>query len=418
MDFIDICAGIGGFRNGLEQAGHRCVGYVEIDKYARKSYEKMYDTTGEWTATDVTKIKPNDIPRADLWCFGFPCQDISVAGSQKGLGGTRSGIFYSIIELLKGKNPEDRPEWILVENVKNLLSINGGGDFTEVLYQMAEAGYDVEFCLFNSKDFGVPQNRERVFIVGHFRERCSGFVLFDTGTGEQINRNGCEEKTEELKQIIDGGNQADRVYESTGLSKTITGTGGGGGTKTGYYTVPKETGIKKMLESTQHYTVSDSEGLSPTIAACDYKDPQKVAIPRIKKVIDGDHETDNVVGSDGVSKSLKATDYKNPHKIAIPCLTPDRMKKRQNGRRFKGNGDPMFTLTAQDKHGVLIYDGREYNIRRLTPRECFRLQGFSDADYDNAESVNSNTQLYKQAGNAVTVNVAKYIGERLKRANG
>ena len=127
MNFIDICAGIGGFRSGLERAGHKCIGWVEIDKYARKSYEEMYDTTGEWTAEDITKIEPEEILESDIWCFGFPCQDISVAGKQRGLSGERSGIFYNIIGLLKSKDTKDKPEWLLVENVKNLLSIKGGG---------------------------------------------------------------------------------------------------------------------------------------------------------------------------------------------------------------------------------------------------------------------------------------------------
>lgn len=127
MKFIDICAGIGGFRLGLERAGHECIGFVEKDKFAVKSYRAMYNTEGEWYAEDITKIKSEDIPASDCWCFGFPCQDISVAGKRKGLTGERSGIFYDIISLLKGKSPEDRPNYIIVENVKNLLSIDGGG---------------------------------------------------------------------------------------------------------------------------------------------------------------------------------------------------------------------------------------------------------------------------------------------------
>ena len=128
MKFIDICAGIGGFRLGFERAGHECIGYVEFDKFARASYEAMYDTTGEWTAWDVTKLTPEEIPYADCWTFGFPCQDISVAGKMKGIkNGTRSGIFYDIIKLLKGKSPKDRPKWLVIENVKNLLSIDAGG---------------------------------------------------------------------------------------------------------------------------------------------------------------------------------------------------------------------------------------------------------------------------------------------------
>lgn len=148
LTFLDLCSGIGGFRLGLESAGHKCVGYCEYDKFARASYEAMYDTEGEWKADDVTKLKPSDVPRADIWCFGFPCQDISVAGKQRGLVGKRSGIYFNIIDLLKGKEESDKPTYLFVENVKNLLSINAGFDFATVLSEMGEAGYDCRWrCL-------------------------------------------------------------------------------------------------------------------------------------------------------------------------------------------------------------------------------------------------------------------------------
>lgn len=204
--FIDICAGIGGMRYGLEQAGMKCIGYVEIDKYARASYEQMYDTTGEWTEYDITKVKAEDIPRANMWAFGFPCQDISVAGKQRGLQGERSGIFYDIINLLKGKSEEDRPDWLLVENVKNLLSLHGGRVFTEVLHEISEAGYDVRWHLVNSKDHGVPQNRERVFIIGHLRDRCGGQIFLDPRQSGSLSGNSQEEQPKiEMSNNSDGG---------------------------------------------------------------------------------------------------------------------------------------------------------------------------------------------------------------------
>lgn len=226
LTFIDICAGIGGFRAGLERAGMKCIGYVEIDKYARKSYEALYDTKGEWTEYDITKIKSEDIPRADLWCFGFPCQDISVAGKQRGLKGERSGIFYDIIKLIKGKSEEDRPTWLLIENVKNLLSLHGGGVFTEVLSEISEAGYDARWYLINSKDHGVPQNRERVFIIGHLRNRGGGQIFSDPREGRQTSGDTQEEqqKVEKFGERFDHmiGNrkyQSSHVYVIGGVSK-------------------------------------------------------------------------------------------------------------------------------------------------------------------------------------------------------
>lgn len=137
MNFVDFFAGIGGIRLGLEQAGHKCVGFCEFDKYARTAYKAMYDTEGEWESRDVRTVRTYDIPDADLWCFGFPCQDISVAGKQKGLQeGERSGLFYEIMRLLAGRRQEDRPRWLLVENVKNLLSIGNGFDFARLLLEV------------------------------------------------------------------------------------------------------------------------------------------------------------------------------------------------------------------------------------------------------------------------------------------
>lgn len=127
MKFVDFFAGIGGMRLGLEQAGHECIGWCEFDKFAQQSYRTIHNTEGEWFANDVSTVRPYDVPKADLWCFGFPCQDISVAGKQAGLeGGKRSGLFFEIMRLLAGRKEKDRPEWLLVENVKNLLSIGGG----------------------------------------------------------------------------------------------------------------------------------------------------------------------------------------------------------------------------------------------------------------------------------------------------
>ena len=137
MKFIDFFAGIGGIRLGLEQAGHECVGFCEWDKFARTAYKAMYDTEGEWECHDVRTASSMELPKSDLWCFGFPCQDISVAGQQKGLQeGERSGLFYEVMRLLAGLRQEDRPRWLLVENVKNLLSIGNGFDFARLLVEV------------------------------------------------------------------------------------------------------------------------------------------------------------------------------------------------------------------------------------------------------------------------------------------
>lgn len=343
MKFLDLFAGIGGFRLGLESAGHKCVGFCEIDKFARKSYKAIYGTEGEVELHDITKITNEEWRKfrgtVDIICGGFPCQAFSIAGKRKGfLDETRGTLFFEIARAAK----EIKPPLLFLENVKGLLSHDKGRTFRTILSTLDELGYDAEWQILNSKDFGVPQNRERVFLIGHLRG-AGGRPVFPIG------------------------------------------------------------------------------GQSGTVDQADSN-------------------------------------------VAIPVLTPDRANKRQNGRRFKINGEPMFTLTAQDRHGVAVlrpvrtkygkeirkaYENGEveesrhnmtkleprqdgisntittiqkdnllkdgFRIRKLTPRECWRLQGFPDWAFDKAQAVNSKTQLYKQAGNSVTVNVIKAIAERLEK---
>lgn len=170
LTFIDFFSGIGGFHSGFEKAGMKCVGWCEFDKFAQASYRAMYDTDNLWFGDDVTKVKGEELPKADLWTFGFPCQDISIAGKQKGIKkGTRSGLYYEIMRLLD-ECEENKPKWLVCENVKNLLSIDNGWGMFNVLVEMDKMGYDVEWKVYNSKSYGVPQNRERVYIVGHLRD--------------------------------------------------------------------------------------------------------------------------------------------------------------------------------------------------------------------------------------------------------
>lgn len=312
MKFLNIFAGIGGFRSGLELAGHECVGYIEWDKFARKSYEAMYDTEGEWSHDDITTVNRNEIPRADIWTFGFPCQDISAAGKQAGLRGARSGLFYTVLDIIKSQKEENKPSILLIENVKNLLSINSGWDFASILISLDEAGYDAEWEVLNSKNFGVPQNRERVFIVGHLRGRSTKKVFPITRKAGKV---GIE--------IVGSTNE--------GLSPTLNRCGGGG------------LDVKVLVSGL--YTM----------------------------------QSDRFTGKPmpNISNCLKA----NKHDAGI--LVEDLVE----------NSKPI--------------------IRKLTPREYWRLQGFSDTQFDKAREVNSDSQLYKQAGNSVTVNVIYAIGKNI-----
>lgn len=342
MKFLDLFAGIGGFRLGMEQAGHECVGYVEWDKYARKSYEAIHDTEGEWTAHDITTVTDNDLRLLrdrgiDVICGGFPCQAFSVAGKRGGFSDTRGTMFFEIARFAE----QIKPRILLLENVKGLLSHDKGNTFGTILYTLDELGYDCEWQVLNSKNFGVPQNRERVFIVGHLRGE-SRREVFPIGGNEEKAYN-----QRKLKQLISG-SQGMRVYDSGGLSCTISSQGGGLGAKTGLYTIPFQ---------------NDS-------------DPQLVGGTGDKNFGKQYRQGNRVYDSESVAMCLNAQPVGNA-----------------------GGNSYLYKVNTQ--------------IRRLTPRECWRLQGFPDWAFDKAAKINSDSQLYKQAGNSVTVNVIYEIARRL-----
>ena len=437
MKFLDFFAGIGGFRRGMELAGHECVGFCEFDKFAVASYTSMHLLTekqrehlstlpekqrqkeilkekyrnGEWYADDIRRVYAGDIPKADCWCFGFPCQDISVAGKQLGFQGNRSSLFFRVMYLIGQLEEENKPTYLFVENVKNLLSVNGGWDFARLLIEMDRGGYDAEWQVLNSRDFGVPQNRERCFIIGHLRGRSSSEVF-------PVERTSGENRISIIAHR-DGFHRNLQTFSTEGICETLdTGQGEGRGT---YVPI--------------------------NILNKDYR-----------------HAHEAIHDTDGICGTLMARDYKDPKRICMPVLTPDRVEKRQNGRRFKDDGEPMFTLTGQDRHGVAIepigiidpqgsktrrervghgvantpdtscnqgifvqasenlivyavwYEKYQcyIAIRKLTPKECFRLQGWTDDYFEKAAFVNSDSQLYKEAGNGVTVSVIEAMAKKMR----
>ncbi|MDU5314155.1 MAG: DNA (cytosine-5-)-methyltransferase [Enterococcus faecalis] len=415
MKFLDLFAGIGGFRLGMESAGHECIGFCEIDKFARTSYKAIHDTTGEVEMHDITTISDEfirGIGSVDVICGGFPCQAFSIAGKRKGFEDTRGTLFFEIARFASIL----RPRYLFLENVKGLLNHEGGATFETILRALDELGYDVEWQVLNSKDY-VPQNRERVFIIGHLRgERTRKVFPLERKNGTTAKNNikpiNNSKKTRELLNF----DSTNRFYDVNGISPCLNTMQGG-----------------------------DRE---PKIAVVGNVNPS------------GSGMNGQVYSSDGLAPTL-TTNKGEGAKIAIPVLTPDRVEKRQNGRRFKDDGEEMFTLTAQDRHGIMVkgatskgyaealpgdsvnishpnsntrrgrvgkgiantlLTGEEqavvtnnFRIRKLTPRECWRLQGFPDWAFDKAKEVNSDSQLYKQAGNSVTVPVIADIASRLER---
>jgi DNA (cytosine-5)-methyltransferase 1 len=474
--YVSLFSGVGGFEQALNKLGGKCVMASEIDKFANKAYEVLY---GEPTIGDVTKIDENDVPDHDLLVGGFPCQAFSVAGKRLGFEDTRGTLFFEMARIAKVK----KPKVILAENVKGLVGHDKGRTLNVIIQTLCDIGYTVDFNVLNSKYFGVPQNRERVFIVavrddlveqepwvdvkgntvvpkGKRRiQQLDGVKTFnfDWPPQEEVTtrlRDILEDNVDErfylskektaklVAQLesndsdvkfvggIDNGSkwledgktysrnfkQGNRVYDAEGIATALTSqpVGGLGGPTSLYKIDPQMVGHIDIKGHDALKRVYSVEGVSPTLTTMGGGNTEpKIAVQMNRNKIGKETE---------VSHCLMARDYKgfgNQDMTGIieeirPVLTPDRETKRQNGRRFKDDGEESFTLTAQDRHGVAIGVSQKYRIRKLTPRECFRLQGFPDSEFDKLVAAGiSNSQLYKMAGNAVTVNVIDAIGRRL-----
>ena len=216
--FFDMFAGIGGFRSGLEAiGGFECVGHCEIDKFANQAYNAIYEPKGEVYYEDARTIEPKGMPDFDLLCGGFPCQSFSIAGRRGGFADARGTLFFEIARIAAVK----RPAYLLLENVPGLLSHDGGRTFAAILGALSQLGYDVTWQVLNSKDFGVPQSRKRVYIIGYLGEGCPGEVFSFT-----------ESNGKALMQILPG-REGTRVYSPRGVSITLTSEAGGFGGKTG-----------------------------------------------------------------------------------------------------------------------------------------------------------------------------------------
>ena len=309
LKFFDMFSGIGGFKIALERAGFKCVGYCDNDKYATKLYREFFNTEEEMYFDDATTIRTDTLPDFEILCAGFPCQAFSIAGKRLGFEDTRGTLFFEIARILQHK----RPRYLLLENVKGLLSHEHGKTFQTILKVLSNLGYILQWEVLNSKNFGVPQNRERVFIIGHLR-----------GT-----------RRPEVFPIREGDQDFNEMHVGSGWTKPETAISGCIGEKQDRQ--HNTFVVSKMLEITkdqsQGYRVYDTDGISTTLAA---------------------------------------------------------------------EGGGMGAKTG-------LYQLKDTHIRRLTPTECERLQGFPDGWTEGI----SNTQRYKCLGNAVTTTVITEIGKRL-----
>lgn len=387
MTFLDFFAGVGGFRRGMELAGHKCLGFCEYDKFAVQSYRAIHNTEGEWYAKDIRTVRADDLPQADVWCAGFPCQDVSCCGKQLGFRGKRSSLFFAVTGLIRDLEEKDRPSYLFFENVKNLYSVNGGFDFARIQIELDEIGYDAEWALINSADI-VPQNRERVFIVGRLRGG-RGRKVFPVGEG---NRKFSDQNIKPINITDKSGKerpQQDRIYEVSGHM----------------------TALSASLSGRYNIAVPAAYGLY-TNTSPDFARPPLEEISRCLK----SNKTDAGVMI-----------YQKPH-----------------GYNKGGLHSQAPSLTSSSyEHNNVVISQNAFRIRKLTPLECWRLQGWDDESFFRAFFLNkdlahkfnkayqrhknrpvrlmrwafgwqkmSDSQLYKQAGNGVTVPVIQRIAEK------
>lgn len=473
MKFLDLFAGIGGFRLGLEQAGHECVGFCEIDKFARQSYKAIHNTEGEREYHDITTVSNEEWRTlrgtVELICGGFPCQSFSIAGKRKGfLDETRGTLFFEIARAAE----QIKPRTLFLENVRGLLSHDKGRTFRTIISTLDELGYDAEWQILNSKNFGVPQNRERVFIIGHLRGGSgrevfpvrgkdeyldskinnAGVIPYGTGGIPQqravVKSNGISPallatgyKDPQKIMVINKENgmprETNRVYSPEGLSPTLNTMQGGG-------REPKIMVEGNIYPSNgQNGNVYNLKGLSPTLSSGTTGNSKNRGIgsnnaPKILVNVNpsGNGMNGNVYDSDGLAPTLTTNKGEGPKIVQKPRgynkggeheVAPTLSSNSWHENNLLKVGGIYTNVSKTHQRGVLpglsrtlksqnhdagIFDG--IRIRKLTPRECWRLQGFPDWAFDKAQEVNSNSQLYKQAGNSVTVPVIYEIARRFE----
>lgn len=464
--YVSLFAGIGGFETALSRLGGECVFASEIDKYAQKAYDVLYD--GSVLHDDVTEIDAQDVPDHDVLVGGFPCQAFSVAGKQGGFNDARGTLFFEAARIIA----EKKPQVVMLENVKGLVGHDKGRTLNTIVTALNECGYAVDFEVLNSKYFGVPQNRERIFIIGILNEKHGEWtVVNDKGRKDAVAKgkrriaklDGVKtfnfdwpeqaEVTMRLRDVLE-----DEVDERFYLSDEKTAKlvenlrdrekyslaerasddvnacySPEIATKNqnGRRIKPNDDPMCALTNRDRHgvvepyivdgknsfgnsYKVFD-EGIAPTCLSNDFKEPKKVVEPQVFGNLNhyANDQMNRVYAPDGVSPTVTVVSGGGrEQKVAVGAVN--------NYGTVKAIGNVSTTIDANyhkgfDNHGQRTgVITNEYRIRKLTPRECFRLQAFTDAQHDALEAAGiSNSQRYKLAGNAVTVNVVEAIGQNL-----
>ena len=530
MKLLSLFSGIGAFEKALDnlEMPYELVAYCEIDKYASKSYSAIHNVPESMNLGDITRVDEKALPKdIDLVTYGFPCQDISLAGKQKGLFNTdgtqtRSGLFFEALRIIE----ETQPRVAIAENVKNLTSKKFNAQFQIVLESLEQAGYNNYWQVLNAKDYGIPQNRERVFIVSIRKDIDTGMFQFPEGFPLELRLKDMLEDVVDEKYYLKSkdtsvfkmfdsisgdtngciqvGNLdrptthdfSNRVYSPDGLARTLMGSGGNQNDKAGQYLmridIPQTVKVRKypvdtdtLCETLRYHKalvdqnnngISNALGVPVTKVEHWFRRDECFAIPdpdvwfKLKELLgittdefdesimtfeekEGVYEkSERHYFADGISPTLTSTSAGN-EKILVREATKlgyaeayegDSINLEQpNSKTRRGivghgvaqtlttspqqavvepsfvNGDICRTVQSgghgsTDRHSWdMVKCNSTLRIRKLTPKECFRLMGFNDSDFEKAEAVNSNTQLYKQAGNSICVPGVEYITKAL-----
>ena len=481
IKLLSLFTGIGAFEKALERLNikYDLVGFSEIDKHAIKSYCAIHNVTEDKNYGDISKINENELPDFDIMTWGFPCQDISIAGKLKGIkeGETRSGLYYEGYRILKTK----KPKVSIIENVKNLTSKRFKNEFDSILKDLSDLGYNNYWQVLNAKDYGIPQNRERVFIISIRKDIDNGKFIFpekiqlqlklkdlleevvdnkyyltEKGIGRLIKRNNKLIRNNENPDVssciiagyhkMDGRNnqyiseenkpkriggiydtderkrQAGGIYDPNAISPTLTTMFPGGdkqpfvlvneGTKKGSSEAREGDSINISYPNNMKKRGRVGKGVSQTILTS----PNMAVVENANKPIclNANKKVsiqDRIYDEEGISATVTASEFRS--KVA-----ERKMFNLYNDKEIK---DIAPTQTANcgsttSSAAVLISEnGSNYlKIRKLTPLECWRLMGFDDEDFYKAKNVGiSDTQLYRQAGNSIVVNVLEEIFKTL-----
>jgi DNA (cytosine-5)-methyltransferase 1 len=436
-------SGVGAFNQALKRLN---IDYDEVfacdmDKYARKTFIHNYGEPKYYPDNVYNREIPID--SLDIYMTSPPCQAFSLAGKRQGKKDSRGILFFNSLEFIQKNNPR----YFIFENVKGLLSDDFGKTFNEwinylggksvngnpVIFPYEDSvPYHIYWKVLNAKNYNVPQNRERVFIVGIRDDEDNDFSWAKEEPLTKRLKDVLESEVDEkyflsdkmVNQLVNNNIDTEHLnIENKDFSNTLRVGGGKSLTEKHSFDMIKIVGNTNPSGNGMNGNVFDANGISPTLST-NKGEGIKVGTWRTHKDGQGFRECEDGTcptiparaREDGSGqpvikvKSATSKGYEEDTScnqgVCIPVLTPDRVEKRQNGRRFKEDGEEMFTITTQDRHG--IYNG--YRIRRLTPRECFRLMDFPD-DFDF--SCVSDSQAYKQAGNSIVVKMLEIIIKRL-----